>query len=43
MMQELAPQDAQGGYQRPSYAFGSKIGDPTFPVEANRCFCQTLT
>eukprot|EP00892_Ulva_mutabilis_P010512 jgi/Ulvmu1/7833/UM004_0062.1 len=36
MMQELAPQDVKGGYQRPSYSFGNSIGDPKFPVHKNR-------
>lgn len=35
-VQELAPQDAKGGYQRPSYAFGNRIGSPGFPLERNR-------
>ena len=36
-VQELAPQDAKGGYQRPSYAFDSRIGDTQFPIAQNRC------
>jgi hypothetical protein len=36
-VQELAPQDAKGGYQRPSYSFGGKIGDPEHPMMQNRC------
>ena len=31
-MKELAPQDKDGAYSRPSYTFTSRIGDDTFPV-----------
>ena len=31
-MKELAPQDKDGSYSRPSYTFTSKIGNDTFPV-----------
>ena len=31
-MKELAPQDKDGSYSRPSYTFTSTIGDDTFPV-----------
>lgn len=34
--QELAPQDAKGVYQRPSYSFGNNIGEPQFPLVPNR-------
>lgn len=36
-LQELAPQDVKGGYNRPGYSFGSAIGDPKFPAEQGRC------
>lgn len=36
MMAELAPQDRTGAYQRPSYGFQGRIGDPVFPDEAGR-------
>lgn len=36
-VQELAPQDTKGGYQRPSYAFGGRIGkDDEWPAVAGR-------
>lgn len=36
MMAELAPQDEQGNYQRPSYNFQGRIGDAEFPDEPGR-------
>lgn len=42
LVQELAPQDVKGGYQRPSYTFGSGIGDPKFPAEQGRCDLKNL-
>lgn len=35
MMAELAPQDKQGNYQRPSYGFKGRIGTVEFPDEAD--------
>lgn len=37
MMAELAPQDSNGAYRRPTYTFTSRIGfDPSFPDEPGR-------
>jgi len=36
MMAELAPQDKNGSYSRPSYTFEGRIGDKTFPDEHGR-------
>jgi putative glutathione S-transferase len=32
MVRELAPQDKQGAYQRPTYSFSGRIGGADFPV-----------
>lgn len=37
-MRELAPQNDDGEYQRPSYGFQGVIGSREFPVEAGRYF-----
>jgi putative glutathione S-transferase len=36
MMAELAPQDREGNYQRPSYRFEGKIGSAQFADEPGR-------
>ena len=35
-MAELAPQDKEGNYQRPSYGFDNQLGTQRYPIEANR-------
>lgn len=35
-MRELAPQDAEGAYVRPTYSFEGVLGSPDFPLETGR-------
>lgn len=41
-MVELAPQDEQGNYQRPSYGFSKTLGSTQHPIEGNQRYAVYL-